>query len=300
MKIKKKMYKKILQVAIIAVIFFFLARNLYYNWGKLSGYEWHINWHLLIFSFILTIICSFLIALGWNLILRQLGGILTPRKALKIFFLSDLGRYIPGKVWSLAGKVYLCKEQGIPLAKSSASVVVQPLIQVISGGLVFLLSLAFWKNLPGVGNLLYLIFLIIPLGFILLHPLIIKKVLNLGLKIFKKDPVDLNLRYRDMLKILLLWCGLWVFSGIANYFLIISIYPLPIAQLPMIIGIFSISWVVAFLSFLTPSGLGVMEGMLTFLLSFYLPCGIATLISLLSRIWRTINDLTCVGITIKF
>lgn len=295
----KRVYKRVLQVLVIGVVFSFLARNLYQNWNELSSYPWHINWYFLIISFFIMMINYFLVAFGWNLILRVLGGTLGLRKGLKIFFLAELGRYIPGKVWSMVGKVYLCKEQGIPVAKSSGSVVLQPLVQVVSGSLVFLVSLMFWTNIAWIGNL-YVVLILVFLGLVLLHPSVIKRALNLALRIFRRNPVELSLRYKHTLGILLLWCGLWVLNGIAHYFLIISIYPMPVIQLLVIIGVFSISWVVAFLSLLTPSGLGVMEGTLTFLLAFYLPLPVATVIALLSRVWRTVTDLTCVAITSKF
>ena len=296
---KRPLYKKVLQVLVIGVIFFFLARNLYQNWGKISTYDWKINYYWLIFSFGLMLVSSFLLALGWNLILRVLGGSLTHRKALKIFFLAELGKYIPGRVWSMVGKIYLCKQQGIPVGKTSACVVIQAVIQNVSGVLVFLLSLVFWKNTEWIGNF-YPVFFVIPAGLVLLHPAIMIKGLNFTLKKLKKNPVELDLKYRNILGILLLWCGLWVLSGMVYYFLIISLYPLPLAYSLIMVGIYSISGVVAFLSFLTPSGLGVMEGMLAFLLSFYLPLYIATLIALLLRVWRTANDLICVAISSRF
>jgi hypothetical protein len=296
---RRKLYKRVLQVLIIGVIFLFLARNLYQNWGEIATYDWKINYYWLSFSFGLMVVSSFLLGLGWNLILRALGGSLAHPKALKIFFLSELGKYIPGRIWSMVGRVYLCKQQGIPISKTSASVVIQPVIQNVSGVLVFLLSLAFWSNTEWIGNF-YPVFFLVPAGLVLLHPAIVTKGLNFTLKKLKRNPVQLDLKYRDMLQILLLWCGLWLLSGMVCYFLIIFLYPLSLAHWLIVAGIFSISGVVAFVSFLTPSGLGVMEGMLAFLLSFYLPLYIATLIALLLRVWRTANDLICVAITSRF
>jgi len=79
--------------------------------------------------------------------------------------------------------------------------------------------------------------------------------------------------------------------------LIISIYSFPVSWLPVTIGIFSIAGVS---QFLTPSGIGVLEGVLTVLLSLYLPVPIAILIALLARVWKTVTELICVAITVKF
>jgi len=293
----KKIIKRILQVLLILVIFYFLARNLYLNWNKIVQYDWNINYYFLTYSFVLFVVGSILIALGWNLILRVLGGKLGYKRALKIFFITDLAKYVPGKVWTIVGKVYLCAKEGIPIAKTSASVVIQPLIQVIAGILIFLLSLPFWTKTSGFMSKLYLFLPLIPIGLILLHPAIMTKPLNFVLTRLKQKPIELNIKYRDILLILLLWCGLWIITGIASYFLVISIYSFPISQLPVIIGIFSIAGIS---QFLTPSGIGVLEGVLTVLLGLYLPVHIAIFIALLARVWKTVTELVCVAITVKF
>ena len=297
LRVRKGMIKRILQVLLIVVIFYFLARNLYLNWNKIVKYDWNINYYFLTYSFLLLIVGSFLIALGWNLILRVLGGRLGCKRALKIFFITDLAKYVPGKVWTIVGKVYLCAKEGIPIAKTSASVVIQPLIQVIAGILIFLLSLPFWTKTNDFMNQLYFFLPLIPLGLIVLHPPIMTKLLNFVLTRLKQKPIELNIKYRDILLILLLWCGLWILTGIASYFLIISIYSFPVSQLPVVIGIFSIAGIS---QFLTPSGIGVLEGVLTVLLGLYVPVHIAIFIALLVRVWKTVTELVCVAITAKF
>jgi len=294
---RKRVIKWILQGLLIAVIFYFLARNLYLNWNKIVEYDWNINYYFLASSLVLSIVDAFLIALGWNLILRVLGGRLGYKRALKIFFITDLAKYVPGKVWTIAGKIYLCTKEGIPFAKTSASVVIQPLIQVITGILMFLVSLPFWTKTSDFMNKLDFFFPLIPIGLVLLHPAIMTKLLNFVLTRLKQKPIELNIKYRDILLILLLWCGLWTLSGITYYFLIISVQSFPVSWLPVTIGIFSIAGVS---QFLIPSGIGVLEGVLTVLLSLYLPVPIAILIALLARVWKTVTELVCVAITVKF
>ncbi len=294
---RKRVTKRILQALLIAVIFYFLARNLYINWSRIIEYDWRINYYFLIFSWILSIAGGFLVALGWNLILGVLGGRLGYRRALKIFFLTDLAKYVPGKVWTMVGKVYLCAKEGIPVPTTSTSVVIQPLIQVISGLLIFLLSLPFWTQTSDFMNNLYFLFPLIPIGLILLHPAIMTRLLNFMLTKLKQKRVELNIKYRDILLILLLWCGLWVLTGITYYLLIIAVHAFPISRLPVTVGIFSIAGVS---QFLTPAGIGVLEGMLTVLLGLYFPLPVAILIALLARVWKTVTELVCVAITVKF
>jgi len=296
-KARKRVMKRILQALLIAVIFYFLARNLYLNWNKILEYEWNVNYYFLASSLVLSMVGAFLIALGWNLILKVLGGSLAYKRALKIFFITDLAKYIPGKVWTMVGKVYLCAKEGIPVARTSASVVIQPLIQVISGMLMFLVSLPFWTKTTDFMNKLYLFLPLIPIGLIVLYPAIMNRALNFVLTRLRQNPVVFDIKYGDILSILLLWCGLWILSGVTYYFLITGIYSIPLSLLPVVIGIFSIAGV---LQFLTPSGIGVLEGVLAVLLGLYLPVHIAILVALLARVWKTVTELVCVAITVRF
>ncbi len=296
LSVRKKIIKRILQVLLIVVIFYFLAKNLYVNWNQIVKYDWNINYYFLTYSFLLWIIGSILMALGWNLILRVLGGKLSNKRALKIFFITDLAKYVPGKVWTMVGKVYLCAKEGVPISKTSASVLIQPMIQVIAGVLMFLVSLPFWTKTNDFMNKLYLFFPLIPIGLIALHPAIMTKLLNFVLMRLKQKPIELKVKYTDLLLILVLWCGLWALTGVTFYFLIISVHSFPVSLLPVTIGIFSIAGIA---QFLTPSGIGVLEGVLTVLLGLYLPLPIAILIALLARVWKTVAELVCVAITFK-
>ncbi len=65
-------------------------------------------------------------------------------------------------------------------------------------------------------------------------------------------------------------------------------------------GIFStcyaFAWLVGFLSFLTPGGLGVREGLLGLLLANYMPTSQATLIALLCRVWMLSAEIVLAGV----
>jgi len=59
--------------------------------------------------------------LGWN---ERLRG----RELAEVWFLANLGRYLPGKVWSIAGMIVLATRKGVAAwAASAAAVVIQAL-----------------------------------------------------------------------------------------------------------------------------------------------------------------------------
>ncbi len=291
-------YKRAFQVIIIGIVFFFLARILYRDWNKISTYDWDVNYYLLVFSFILMVVNSLVISLGWNLILRLLGAVVGYRKALKIYLLTELGKYIPGKIWTMVGKVYFLEKEGVAGVKAATSVVVRLAIHVVSGLLIFLVSLLFWTPAESVRRV-YFLFFLLPLGLLFLHPSVFGRTLNFALKRLKRDSIKFTLKYEHIILLIFFWCGWWVLTGISIYFLIVSIYPLSSALLPAIIGICAITWLAGFFSFIVPAGLGIIEGMVVLLLSLYLPVYMATLIALLIRVLRTANNVLCAAVALK-
>jgi hypothetical protein len=71
-------------------------------------------------------------------------------------------------------------------------------------------------------------------------------------------------------------------------------------RLPAFAGIFAGAWVLGFLSFLAPGGLGVREGILVYLLGFHLPSHVAIVVTLLSRLWVTAAELMGTALAFGF
>jgi hypothetical protein len=67
----------------------------------------------LIVAFSLMLSATAFYAYLWQMILGGLGTPLSYRNRYRIFFLSQLGRYIPGKIWSILGLVYLSQKEGV-------------------------------------------------------------------------------------------------------------------------------------------------------------------------------------------
>jgi uncharacterized membrane protein YbhN (UPF0104 family) len=292
---KKAVLSRVAGVAIVLVIFGFLFRSLYLEWEQVVAYGWDLNWAALALAFTLMLSASALYAYLWKVILDRLGTPLSYRKSYRIFFISQLGRYIPGKVWSILGLVYLSQKEGVSKIISGASVTLQLLLQIVSGVIVFALALPFWKGLESSVGLLALI-VCVPVGLVLLHPALVTRGVNLALRLTDQAETELSWSYGYLLGQLALWVGFWLWNGVAYHFLIRSLDSSPLPNVVVLAGVFSIAWVAGFLSLVTPSGLGIMEGALTFLLSFYFPVHVATIIALWTRVARTASDLVCAAI----
>ncbi len=278
------LYRRTVGVIIAAVIFYFIGKMAYREWDKISGYDWSPSPTWFIASIFLLLGLYLMGAYGWTMVLRMLGTGITGARGVSILLLSLYGRYIPGGVWSVLGRVYLCRLEGIPDSRSGMSILIEQAYQVVSAGLVFAISLLFWTDTGSVIRVLPLIF-ILPLFFTFLHPKPFLKILNPILSRFGKGPVNITLSFNNMLILTGYYLCYWVVTGIAFYSFIRAFYPLEGHYIPILSGIFAISFAAGYLAFFTPAGLGVREGALTLLLSMFIPMPIAIGVSLLSRLW---------------
>lgn len=289
---RRKFLSRAAGVVVVVLIFAFMGRTLYLNWEQVVAYDWSLDFHALAIAFSLMLTAAAFYAFLWKLVLGRLGTPLSYRKSYRIFFLSQLGRYLPGKVWGILGLVYLSQKEGISRVISGASVTLQLLLQVVSGVMVFAVSLPFWRRVESSTNL-YVLLILFPAGLILVHPAVVSRGLNLALRMTGQTEIELDWGHAYLLGQLGLWAAFWLLNGVAHYFLVKSICSSPLPQLPVVAGIFAAGWVVGFLSLVTPSGLGVMEGTLVFFLSFYLPTHVATFVALWARLAKTVVDLVC-------
>lgn len=279
-----KTFKKMGGLLLFVIIFYFIGRVIYKDWDKFSEYKWSPNVTWLISSIVLSFILYISTAFGWTLILKMIGVNLDRRKGIMIYLLSIFGRYIPGGIWAMLGRVYLCRLEGIPDSRSSMSILLEQAYPIVTAGLVFAGSLILWDDAGSVSRVLPLVILI-PLFILFLHPKLFLKLVNPILAMFGKGPVNISLSYSNMLILCVFYSFNWLIAGIAFYSFIRAFYPLEPHYIFILSGIYAISFTAGFLAFFMPAGLGVREGSLTLLLSLFVPTPVAIGVAFLSRLW---------------
>ncbi|UFN45878.1 lysylphosphatidylglycerol synthase domain-containing protein [Nocardioides okcheonensis] len=85
-----------------------------------------------------------LTGLLWRLLLRWLGSDVGVRDAASVFFVGQLGKYVPGSVWSIAVQARLGRRHGVPARSSATASLVFLLVHtatgLLAGGLLVLLG----------------------------------------------------------------------------------------------------------------------------------------------------------------
>ena len=217
---------------------------------------------------------------------------------LESWLYSQLGKYLPGKVWLLLSRFYFYESKGKSKKVTSVALYIETATIVIAAGLLFLVGLSFTKEVRSFYYdkqfvWLALLFLFACLS---LYPRILQKIINWILIPFKKEPLSLTIAYTDILKILLISIFSWAVGGIGFYFFVESIFSISSSQILFIAGSLAFASLLGLIAVFAPSGLGVREGVLAYLLSHVMPAPVAVIISILTRIWMTFIEIGLIGV----
>lgn len=292
--VSKIHFKHMITCLIVGLILFFLIRFLYRNWLQVSTYDFQFKYHYLFVSvmflfgfFLLRVYC-------WQLILKKMDISLSLRKSVKVSFVSMVGKYLPGKVWLVLGKVYLSGKEGLPRMEVFTSVVIEIVLEIVASIFFFFFFLLSFAQQPLLSlNVIVSLGVIMVAGLVFLHPGVFYKLINILLYWWKGERIKKVIGYGDTLQLLMVYIVIILFQGVAFYFFVNALCYVPVENMLGLTGSLAIAGAVGTLSFFAPSGLGVREGILALLLTSYVTPPIAVLISLLARLWVTLGEAIC-------
>jgi glycosyltransferase 2 family protein len=282
-----------LTVAALAVVAVFFAVTLTARWQQVISLKWQPRPGVFALACVLLAVSYALVACVWGFALRRAAG--TPvRAGARIWFLSNLARYVPGNVWSFVGAVELARREGVARPVTLA---VMAYTQVLSVGVALLAGLpvllAEWARL-GRPALLGAVAVAVVAGVAAafrrqLLALARRRLPGLG-------GADLVPAPGTVALLVVGYAGYWAVTGLAFAALVASAYRLSPGDVPLVVAAYAAAYAVGFLSLLTPAGLGVREGVLVIALSPVLPAGPALVVALVSRVWMMVAELAGAGV----
>ncbi len=291
-------YKAVLKWIIAFAIFVFLGKMVWGNWNQVKD----VPFTLQPFPFILsTLIFAFSYSIqvwAWYLITLKLGIAVSFPETVKSWFYSQLGKYLPGKVWLLLSRFFYYESKGMSRKRISVALYLEMAAVIVAAGLIFLAALILFKEMGPFysgGPFWCLALAFILSAFIFLHPKVLQGILNWILAQFKKEPILLSISYSNIVWILFVCIVAWMIGGIGFYLFVDSVYPVAPQFILFLTGALAISSTLGIIAVFAPSGLGVREGALVYLLSFMMATPVAVIISILTRIWMTLIEIGLIG-----
>jgi glycosyltransferase 2 family protein len=225
----------------------------------------------------------------WQWILRALGISVSYRAALQAEMASMLAKYIPGGVWTPAARiVWLRRVSGVTdTSVVLSSILLEAGLSAVAGVIVFFVGLAI---IGGADAPYWLLSSFALLLLVLLHPPVFRSITTRLFKPFGAPPPPM-LRYRTILGLLAFYSMSWVIGGAALLFLLRGVGANPGPETIVFLGgVGAVGAIVAVLSIVAPSGLGVREASMYALMLAVAPAGAALGATVLNRVAITVVE----------
>lgn len=204
---------------------------------------------------------------AWR-VLVPVGGLAAGR----IFFLGQLGKYLPGRVWGVVTHVDLGRRAGVPAERMVTAYLVSIGLTLLSGAGVGLLAApGAWIAVP-------------VLGFVacLAWPALLDRPIMIAARLLKR-PVTPVPAARLRLALALAVVS-WLVSGLHLWAIAVALGADPRDSAAVSVGAFALATVAGGLSVIAPDGWGVREFALTAALATILPLGAAGVAAIASRL----------------
>ncbi len=292
-KTKKKILTKsnvlkVAGVALSAVILWFMIKSFVENWADIEPYLNNLKISWFVVSIIIYAVAFLGTGLNWSKLLYEMDQTITVTDYLNIHMVSALARYIPGGIWNIVGKAYMCTEKKVDKGATTVSMVLEYVFQIVSSALfiLFFIPVVLEQYIGKTGIVLLIIAIV---AAVILMPWGINLGIRIVSKMMKSDYESIHLERGYIYKVLIRYVVVWLITGIGLIILMYSFTDITARQSLYLVLSYPLSWVVGFLS-PSPNGMGVREGVFGILLGSSYSSELILLITLTSRIWTILGE----------
>ncbi len=299
-----------LQPVFLVVALLFLGALIYGQWDNLRSLPWEFNAAWLALSAGFLALAWLVEILLWLRILRVMDAGMPLWSATRTWFLSAIVRYIPGNIWQPMSITVYSQERGVPYPVTLMSLLlfqITIILAVAPIAALYFMATGNWGLLTGYLTWAAPWLIVVgltPLAIFLVRPDWLIGMINWVLTRVARKQFSTRLTRMNLLGLLgiaLLDWLLWGSAFAAMSFGVQSYSTAEIIRLaPHLIAAYPIAYAIGFISFITPSGIGVREGAFYLLLAPIAGAGAATMLGLAMRVWTTLGELVAAGLAVIF
>lgn len=279
------------QVVLAALVVWYAADRLRGQWREVGAVAATLEprWGIIALSAGVVLLTYALLIETWRRVVRGWGSHLAYRDAARIWTISNLGRYVPGKVWQLGTMAYMAQQKGVSPMVAAGSALVVTVINLVAGFVVAAVTGADLLGFSTVG----IAFIALAAVAIVAAPAAIPALVRLAARLLKRDASHL-----PALPAATLWfavaasCVAWVLYGIAFELLALGVLGSAAGATSLYVAVFTGSYVLGFVVLIAPAGVGVREvSMATALAQAGFSVPDAAVLVIVSRLWLTVLEL---------
>ena len=268
------------------------------NWPEVSTHLGRLGGGAIAGAFALALIAPVLTLLGWRVLILDLGARLTMAQSASVFFVGQLGKYIPGSVWSVAIQADLGGRLGLARRTLGVAGLLNIGLAALTGTLVGIPAVPLLlRRAPDGAVSPWWLVLAAGLAVVLLWPRLLNALITRGLRVLRRPPLDRELSARALALTVAWFVAAWVAMGAAVHLLASTLAPAASAQTLLLISVcgFCLAAAIGMFSVLVPAGVGVRDGLLVLMLMTVMPVGAATAVVVVHRFLSIVVDLILAG-----
>jgi hypothetical protein len=231
---------------------------------------------------------------SWRAALGDLGGRLHHTGAMRVFYLGQLGKYLPGTIWPAVTQMRLGRDYRVPPRASGAAFVVF-MLMLVGTGLAVGVPVIPLLGRDAVEGYRWLV-LVLPLLLLAVTPPVLNRVLGVALRLARRPPLPAPLTAGGTLRVAGWALGSWLCYGLQAYLLARALGAEGGALLWLqCTGAFAAAFASGPLLLVVPAGAGVREAALLLLLGSTVTAPRAAVIAVVSRLLFVAGDLAWSG-----
>ena len=229
----------------------------------------------------------------WGLIVKDLGGPeLRAFESIQLFMIANLARYLPGKIWQIAGLAALGKTRGVPATTGTGAAVLGQGLTLVAASAIgmgaFLTGPEAYRMWGAVGAVAVGLVMVL-----LAIPVIFAGLAGVWFRLARTEaPPDLSSVHG--LRWLIFYAANWLIYTLSFWVLSLSL-GLEAALVP-VASAFAAAYVLGYVAVFAPAGVGVREGFLIAFLTPHFGVGPSGVIAVVQRLWTTAVEVVPAGI----
>jgi hypothetical protein len=230
---------------------------------------------------------------SWRCALAATGGSLPLRPSARVFYVGQLGKYLPGSVWPLLAQMELGRRYGLVRTQVAIGGLLQLGLSVLVTAVLGLAALPLAGSLPRWE--IALVVSAVVLGVVVVVPPILDRLLRRGLRVLRRPPLSGPIGGREVLAST--GWSIVAAAGLAGQAALLAHGLGADARGTLLAGgALLLATAIGVLAVPVPAGAGVREGALVLMMHGHLGATEATALALMSRLLLALADLAVAAV----
>jgi len=281
---------RVAKIGFAVAVTIFIAAVLVSQWSELreAAANARPRWGYIALSCALVLANYALLIQAWRILLAGWGSSLGFWESARVWTISNLGKYIPGKVWAIGTMAVMVQSRGVSGAAAVGAALLGSLINTVAGFVVLAATGAGVLELPTAA-----VIAIAALGAaILVAPPFLPWLGRLAGRLARRDITIPRIPHGAIWMTAAISAISWILYGIAFRVLAAGVLSRAPGAAGLYTAIYTGSYLAGFLAIIAPGGVGVREVVMAGALKGAgFGTGEAILLVVASRIWTTILEI---------